>query len=222
MFYIFKKCTWAAADDDRRLICCKFFFQYFIALFQIVWIHDSYAVEAHRSAQCLQINLSCRITFDVVSGRRILLMTGHTGNGIIQNDNGGITLVIGNICQTGHTGMHKGGITDYGYCLSFTFFAAGFVKSVNGTDGCTHAKSHIHSGKGSYRAKGIAADVSKNRAFILGKSIEQSSVRASCTHNRRSSRKLFAKRITVCTFSFYFFRNEILRKLAADRKQIFS
>ena len=99
-------------------------------------------------------------------------MSGHTGNGIIQNDNGGITLVISNICQTGHTRMHESGITDYSYGLSFTFFSIRFVKSMDCTDGCTHTKGHVHSCKRSYRTKRITADISENRTFISGKSIE--------------------------------------------------
>ena len=144
MFYIFQQCTWTTADDNGRLVGGQFFFHNGITLFQVIWIHYADSLKSHCSAEGFQIDLTCRISLDVVACQGILLMAGHTGNGVIQHDNGRITLVISNIGKTGHAGMHKGGVTDYGYGFVLALFAKCLIKSMDRTDGGSHAKCHLH------------------------------------------------------------------------------
>ena len=114
MLYVLQQGAGPAADDHRGLLCSQFFLQDPVAGSQIIGIHHSHTVEAHGAAQRLQVDLSGRIPLNVVSGGGILLVTGHTGNGVVQNANLGVGLVIGNIHEAGDTGVNEGGVTDNG------------------------------------------------------------------------------------------------------------
>ena len=95
-------------------------------------------------------------------------MAGHTGDGVIKDDNRGITLVIRDIGKTSHTGMHESGITDNRNRLSFAFLAERLIKTMNGADGSTHTQGHLHGGQWRNGTQSVASDIAKNRTFILG------------------------------------------------------
>ena len=65
-------------------------------------------------------------------------MTGHTGNGIVQNNHGGIGHVVGNIGNTGYSGMNKGRITNDTNAVFLTFRAHCFVKAMQTGAGSSH------------------------------------------------------------------------------------
>ena len=54
-------------------------------------------------AQALQVDLGAGVALEVIAGGRILLVAGHAGDGVVQNDDGGIGLVIG------HVRLRRGG-----------------------------------------------------------------------------------------------------------------
>ena len=116
-------------------------------------------------------------------------MTGHAGDGVVQNNHSGIALVIGNVCKAGHAGVHKGGVTDDGNRLSLALLAQRLVKAVNGADRSTHTKCHIHRTQRSNCTQGITADITQNSHLILLQCIEQTSMRTSGAHHGRSHRQ---------------------------------
>ena len=90
-------------------------------------------------AECLEIDLGSRITFDGISGGGILLVAGHTGDGVIQNNDGGCGSVINDIGKSCHAGMYKGGISDDAHHLMFVFMSQGLIEAVHSGKGCAHA-----------------------------------------------------------------------------------
>ena len=65
-----------------------------------------------------QIHGGGGLALDVVAGGGVLLMAGHAGDGVVQNDNDGIALVVGDVYQAGDAGMDKGGIADDSHASS--------------------------------------------------------------------------------------------------------
>ena len=115
-------------------------------------------------------------------------MPGHTGDGVIQNDHGGVGAVVGHVDQTRHAGMHKGGVADDCHGLPFGLTLQHAVEAVNAGDGSTHTQGGIHRAKGSHRAQGITADVTQNGDLILRQGIIHPSVRTARAHHRRTGR----------------------------------
>ena len=115
MFHILQQSAGATADNNRSLRSGQLFLDGLLGLSQIVRIHHAYAANANGAAQGLQIDLGAGVTLQVVTGGGVLLMTGHTGNGVIYDNNGSIGLVVSHVDQAGHTGMHEGGIADHGH-----------------------------------------------------------------------------------------------------------
>ena len=94
----------------------------------------SYALKAHSFTKCLEIDLSCRISLDIVTCCGILLVTCHSRDRVIYDNDSRVWLVVSNICKSCHTWVHECWITDYGNSLFLALSAANFVKSVNCTD----------------------------------------------------------------------------------------
>ena len=57
-------------------------------------------------------------------------MTGHAGDGVVEDDDGGIAPVIRNIDQPGHAGMHEGRVADDTDGFALGIFAACLVIAV--------------------------------------------------------------------------------------------
>ena len=144
MLYVLKECTGASGDDHGRCRYGELFLEDCVALCQIVRIYHAYALKAHGLAECLEVDLTCGVALDVVTGGGVLLMARHAGDGVVQNDHGGVALVVSNVCKTGHAGMHEGGVADDCHGLALALLAQCLIKAVEGADGCAHAKRHFH------------------------------------------------------------------------------
>ena len=57
-------------------------------------------------------------------------MAGHAGDGVVQDDDRGVGLVIGDVGQAGHAGVHEGGVSDNRHIL--VLFSANLSRAVEG------------------------------------------------------------------------------------------
>ena len=127
-------------------------------------------------------------TFYGVASTRILLMTRHTGNSVIENYVDGIAVVVNGVHQGVYAGMEECRVTQYGNNLSLNAFSVeGFLRAVPHRNRCAHTDCSVHCIIRRAVCQSIAADVASNHhIFSLAQSIEQSSVRTSCTKCRRT------------------------------------
>ena len=160
--------------------------------------------------QLLKVNFARRVTLDVVTRGRILLVTGHAGDRVIQDDYGGIALIVRNICKAGHTGMHESGIADDSDRLILALLAEGLVKAVDGADGSAHAQGHIHGAQRSNRTQSIASDISQNGDIVLLQGVKQTSVRTSGAHNGGSDGQGLIQSDKLCALAGQLLGNHVL------------
>ena len=115
-------------------------------------------------------------------------MAGHAGDGVVHDDHRCVRLVVGHVHQTGDAGVHEGGVANDGNGLIVRCTVLGFGEAVKTGNGSAHADNGIHSLQGSNGAQGVTADITQNGDFILFQGVEQTTVGASGTHDRRAGR----------------------------------
>jgi hypothetical protein len=98
--YALKENAGASGDDDGGLRCIGLLLYRLLTFGNIVRIDNSYSVYTYRSAKRFKVHLSRRITLDIEARGGVLLVTRHTGNGVIEDDHRGIRAVIGNVDKT--------------------------------------------------------------------------------------------------------------------------
>ena len=81
-------------------------------------------------AQRLQIDLCAGVALEIEARRRVLLVAGHAGDGVVENDNGRGRFVIRNVDQSCHARVHERRIADDGDGVRCVLFAGGFVEPV--------------------------------------------------------------------------------------------
>ena len=118
--------------------------------------------------------------------------------------------------------MHKGRISDDGDCLSFRSLSEGFVEAMHGVDGRAHAERHFHSIQRRGRTQCITSDISQHCDFVLRKGEEQTAVRASGAHDRRTDRQSFLKATVRRYSAAQTLRQQILGILPTDRQDVFT
>ena len=147
-------------------------------------------------------------------------MSGHTCNGVVQNNRGRIGRIVRNIHQTRHAGMHKGRVSNNANCFLFTFLSASLVKAMQAGNRCTHTKGRIQCIQRCSGTQRIASDITQNGYLIFSKCIEHATMRAACTHNRRTNRDVFLR--LYCRLGILFQQNrsdQLLRKFSGNREQ---
>ena len=147
-------------------------------------------------------------------------MAGHAGDGVVQNDHGGVGLVIGNIGKAGHAGVHEGGVTDNGNGSALTLLAQSLVKAVGGGDGRAHAQCHVHGGQRSHRAQRVAADIAQHGALVLAQGVEQAAVGAAGAHDRGAGRNDVLQSLAGMYFTAQTLGHQILRELAQNGQHV--
>ena len=140
-------------------------------------------------------------------------MSGHTRDGVVQNDHGTVGLVIGDIGQPRHTGVHKRRIADDRDGFVFALLAERLVESVDRTDRRAHTERGLNGGQRRDGSQRIAANVAQYRAFVLFERVEQAPVRTARAHHRRTRRNRIVQRLAAVDFHPQFPGNQILRKL---------
>ena len=131
--------TWTAADDDTWLLCGKLFLHDTLHLCKIVRINNCDTIESKCCTERFEIHLTGRFAAQVLTGCRILLMSGHTCDRIIQYNHSRITHIVSDIRNTCNTGMDKGRITDYTDTHLLALFAHRFIKAMQAGARRTHA-----------------------------------------------------------------------------------
>ena len=147
-------------------------------------------------------------------------MSRHAGDGVVEDDDRGVRLVVGDVRETGHAGVHEGGVADDGNGLSFALLAQGLVEAVDRADGSAHAEGHLDGAQGLDRTQGVAADVAQHRDLVLLKGVEQASVGTSRAHDRRSRGNGFLKAAALRNRLAESLCHQVLGELALDGKQV--
>ena len=135
--------------------------------------------------QSLDIDGRRRFSLGVPSGGGVILVPGHGGDPVIQNDDRSRRAVIFHVDEAGDSRMEEGGIPDDRHHIFRKILAPGHFHAVSHGDGTTHAERRIHSGKRRQRPQGIAADIAAHRLFQLVKHIEHRPVGTSRAEKRR-------------------------------------
>ena len=88
------------------------------------------------SAKGSDIDCRSRFALGVSASVRVVLVTGHACDPVVQDDNGSFRCVVVHIYQTGDTGVEEGGVAQYGNCVLAA--SNGFFKSVSHGYGAAH------------------------------------------------------------------------------------
>ena len=112
-------------------------------------------------------------------------MAGHSGDGVVQDDDRGVGLVVGHVDEARDPGVDEGGISDDRHGLALSLSAAGLVEAVEAGDGGAHADGGVDGAEGRHGPQGVAADVPQDRQLVLRQGVEQSPVGAAGAHHRR-------------------------------------
>ena len=120
--------------------------------------------------------------------------------------------------------MHESTVSDYCNGILFAVFSHSLVETVEPRTACPHADIQIHGIEGSNGTESIATDITVDIALVLFKGIENSAVRTSGTHYRRTGRnfnsfrngKYFWNRLA------HYLANKILAEFTANRELVFS
>ena len=151
-----------------------------------------------------------------------MLVTGHAGDGIIQNNHRRVGIVIGNVDKPGNTGMHEGRVADNrdGAVVAGAF--VGFVKAMQARHGSTHTNGGVNGGQRRHRAQGVTADVSVHGEFVLFQGVEQAAVGTPRAHDRRAHGDGFVEGCAAGFFHAKFLGYEVLAEFAHAAEQFFA
>ena len=133
-----------------------------------------------------------RVAFNGSAGGRVILVTGHAGDAVVENNHGRVTLVISNINKAGYAGMHKGRVTDNRNGL-FRVFGVCLVAAVQSRNRSTHTDAGIHHTDWRKRAQCIAADVAADHDVQLFQCIVKTAVRTTGAKHRRTARNFYIR-----------------------------
>ena len=83
---VFEKNARSSAYDYGRLTDSKLFLDNLFAFLEIIGINNSYTVDSDSSTKLLKRYSSSDIALEGLAGSRILLMTCHACDGVVEND----------------------------------------------------------------------------------------------------------------------------------------
>ena len=156
-------------------------------------------IHAQGDADGFQRQILGRLTLQGVPGQGIFLMAGHASDAVVQNQGGQRRIVVYRIHQTRHTGVHEGGVTDYGHIL--VSFISGLQSTVERGNGRTHAVNGVNGTQRRHSTQGVAADIAGHPQLQLVQSIEYASVGTAGTQHRRSAGDFVAQHGVVRFFA---------------------
>ena len=216
----FEQDAGTAGNDDAGALGGKLLGQHTLAGGEIVGIDHAHAVNAHRMAECLQVYLCGGVAVDVVARGGVLLMSRHTRDGVVQDDDGGIGSIVSDVDKTGHARMHEGGVTDDGHGATLAGLAADLVEAVHARDRCAHTKHRIHGVERLCHAEGVATDVTDDGDLVFRQGVEETSVGASCTHNGGTDGDLLVGGDTLAHVQTKHAADEVLGELALHGEEV--
>ena len=115
-------------------------------------------------------------------------MARHARDGVIEDDDGGDALIVGDVGKPRHARVHERAVADDGDRLFLALFAERLVEAVDARKRGAHAGGDVEGVEGSRRAQRVAADVAEHGELVFRKEIEHPPVRAARAHDGRAGR----------------------------------
>ena len=171
-------------------------------------------------AEGLQIHLGGGVAVDVVARGGVLLVARHTRDGVVQDDDGRIGSVVGDVDQTRHARVHEGGVADDGHGALLGLGATDLVEAVDARHRRAHAQHRVNGVEGLGHAQGVAADVTDDGGLVLGQGVEQASVRTARAHDGRTDGDGFVSGNTLGHLHAEHAADEVLGELALHGEEI--
>ena len=143
VLYSLEQCTGLACDYERRLSLCKLLLYNSFGFGKVAGVYNCNAVYADSVSECFKVNGRCRVAVYVLAVCRVVLVTCHTCNAVIKDDNGRITAVVCNVNKARDTAVHKCAVTDNGYRLALVFALSALVEAVQTAYACAHTYCRV-------------------------------------------------------------------------------
>ena len=87
VLYVFEQSARTARDDNGSLVSSELLLDSSLGLSKLVGVGNADALDADSLAELLEVYSGSGVALEVLAGGRILLMTGHAGDRVIENDN---------------------------------------------------------------------------------------------------------------------------------------
>ena len=101
-FTLFEQRAGAAGDDKGRRVNGELLLNHPFGFLEVIRVDDNNVLISAGAGEQFQIELDRIIPLKGFAGGRILLMAGHTGDGVIEYDRSGIAAVISGVDQPGN------------------------------------------------------------------------------------------------------------------------
>ena len=147
-------------------------------------------------------------------------MTRHTGDRVVENDNGGVGGVVGDVYKTCDARVHKGTVADNSDRLCLGVLAARLVEAVETRNRRAHTENRVDGVERLLCTESVASDVADNGDLVLGEGVEQTSVRASRAHNGGTNGYFFVDRREFLGFKTESVGDGLLRELADGGEEL--
>ena len=210
----------AAADHNARTFRLQRLVDRRARRLEVVRVDDAHVRNADGAAQRLEVDRARRVALDRVAGRRVLLVAGHAGNRVVEDDHRGIRAVVGDVDQARDARVDERRIADHGDRLLFRLGAARLVVAVERRNRSAHADADVHRAERGRGAERVAADVAADIDALALERVEKPPVRAAAAHDGRAHRDVLFERDAFAARNAELLGDQLLRKLAAARENI--
>ena len=214
VLHVFQQRARSARDDNGSLVCCELLLYRCLGLRKLVRVSHADALDADSLAELLKVDCRRRVALEVLACCRVLLVTCHARDGVVEYDNSGIRVVVCDVDKTCHAAVHERGIADNCNCLVLGLSSASLVEAVESRDRSSHADCGVDSVERRGSSESVAADIARYRNAELLQAVEQSAVRTSGAHYRRSYRDILVESRKVLLLAEELLCDDGLRELA--------
>ena len=178
------------ARDDRRgnLGIDRVLHRFFHRL-EVLRIDDDDVLVAVGGKNVLDLQLFGDLALECEAAARVVLMTGHAGDRVIEHDGNDVPLIVDDLRRAGHAGVEERGIADHAEDL-FVGLTGRFERLCHAhgdRKAAAHADAGIQSGKRRGEAERVAADVACHNVVLMSADrVEEAAVRAARAQSRRT------------------------------------
>ena len=201
VLYGLEQCAGLACDYERRLSLCKLLLYNSFGFGKVAGVYNCNAVYADSVSECFKVNGRRRIAVYVLAVCRVVLVTCHTCNAVIKDDNGRITAVVCNVNKARDTAVHKCAVTDNGYRLALVFALSALVEAVQAAYACAHTYCRVDRTERSGGTERVTAYIAAYHNAELFEYVEYASVGTSCTEYGRTNGYLGIKSLPFVIFT---------------------
>ena len=219
-FTVLEQRARAAADHNARTFRLQRLVDRRARRLEVVRVDDAHVRNADGAAQRLEVDRARRVALDRVAGRRVLLVAGHAGDRVVEDDHRGIRAVVGDVNQACDTRVDERRIADHGDRLLFRLGAARLVVAVERRNRSAHADADVHRAERGRGAERVAADVAADIDALALERVEKPPVRAAAAHDGRAHRDVLFERDAFAALDAELFGDQLLRELAAARENV--